>query len=114
MTKKIWRGEERELKDFAESLGYTAELSNGGHLKFTHPKVPKPVFASSSPSCQFARKRARGQLLKFLRLAESGSGENNKEKAGDARGRHKPHPPYPRGVRPQGEAGTIAYFSEGK
>jgi hypothetical protein len=66
--------EMREVVDEALSLGYDVEQSNGGHLKFTHPDVPTPVFASQTPSDARGPKRALGDLRRYHRQATNPTG----------------------------------------
>lgn len=39
---KLWRRLRRQ--------GFTVEMTNGGHIRITHAAMPKPVFASATPS----------------------------------------------------------------
>lgn len=68
-TKKIIRELER--------AGYRVELTNGSHLKITHPDMDGPVFASSSPSdvramkevfamCRRKRRQRGGPAIGFV------------------------------------------------
>jgi hypothetical protein len=59
----------RELIEYAKSLGFSCEMSGGGHLCFRRPNT-MPVFASQSPSCKHARKKTRGDLKHALIEAE--------------------------------------------
>lgn len=62
--------ETRDLIEEAESWGYTAEKTNGGHIKFTHPQLMDPVFTSASPSDHRGVKNCRSQLKRGIRMIE--------------------------------------------
>ena len=46
---KIKNSEMRELVEFADGLGYSAEKTKGGHIKFSCPGIPA-TFTSATPS----------------------------------------------------------------
>lgn len=58
----------RELLEFAKSLGFTCNVGSK-HLVFTRPFTRK-VFASYTPSCLYARRHTRRDLLKAFAEAE--------------------------------------------
>lgn len=58
----------RELLDWAKSLGFTCNVG-GKHLIFTRPFTRK-VFASYTPSCPYARRNTRRDLLKAIAEAD--------------------------------------------
>lgn len=53
---------------FAESLGFAAEFTRGGHLKFSRPGVPA-VFFSKTPSDHRACQNGFAKLRKAVRGA---------------------------------------------
>ena len=53
---------------FAESLGFVAELTRGGHVRLSKPGRKK-VFVSKTPSCPRALKNAMADVRK----AEAGT-----------------------------------------
>lgn len=53
----------------AEELGYQILLTNGGHIKYVHPKVPKPIFGSSTPTDYRGTKNCIKMLERELRRA---------------------------------------------
>jgi hypothetical protein len=59
----------RALLDWAKELGFTCDITGGTHLVFRRPHT-RPVYASYTPSCPFARKRTKGDLRRALRDAE--------------------------------------------
>lgn len=60
----------RELIAYAEDLGYEAYWTNGGHIRFLHPQVPKPIFTSSTPSDWRTVENSKSQLRRALRQAQ--------------------------------------------
>lgn len=61
----------RDLISYAEDLGFKAERTNGGHIRFLHPLVAKPVFTSSTPSDWRSVENTASQLRRALRQAQS-------------------------------------------
>lgn len=59
--------EVRELVKWAEDeLGYVAERTGGGHIRFLHDDVAQPIFCSSSPSDYRARRNVEALLISAL------------------------------------------------
>lgn len=58
--------ETRELIKEFEEYGWEVETTNGGHLRFTHPDVDKPVFASKSPSDHRSVENTRAALTREI------------------------------------------------
>lgn len=69
-TPKRQGSEFRALVQWAAKLGFTCDLTNGKHLVFRRPNT-RPVYASYSPSCYFARENTKGDLRRALREAEA-------------------------------------------
>lgn len=69
--KRSGRGEIRKLIEYGEALGFSVNLTPGGHWKFSRVGS-KPVFVSQSPSDERAYKNARGDI----RRAASASSVN--------------------------------------
>lgn len=61
----------RALIAYAEERGFTAERTNGGHIKFLHPQVAKPLFTSSTPSDWRTVENSKAQLRRALRQART-------------------------------------------
>lgn len=57
-----------QVIEFAESLGFVAEQTRGGHIRLSKPGR-KVVFVSKTPSCPRARKNAMADVMK----AEAGT-----------------------------------------
>lgn len=55
----------KQLRKWASERGWNAEVTGGTHLRWTNPKVSKCVFSSLTPSCPFAWKKIKSDLLKF-------------------------------------------------
>lgn len=70
-TAKQLTRDERLQEVIVEAIGdgWEAELSPGGHIKFTHPYVDEFVFGPSSPSDHRASKNLRSRLRRTLRQA---------------------------------------------
>lgn len=61
-----------DVARMAEDIGYHVDYTNSGHFKFTHPEVPVPIFASSTPTNQFRTMRnVKASLLRALRHARA-------------------------------------------
>lgn len=60
----------RDLVREAEGMGFVAEKTSGGHIKFTHPRFPDPIFTSSTPSDHRSVQNARSYLRRAVRLME--------------------------------------------
>lgn len=67
--------ETRDLITEAETMGFAAERTSGGHIKFTHPRYPDPIFTSSSPSDHRSVANCRAQLRRAVRLMEQAEAE---------------------------------------
>jgi hypothetical protein len=65
----------RELLRMARRLGWTAEATNGGHVRLTHPQSDKPVIAAATPRGGRWRRNALAQLRRADRPAsDTGDG----------------------------------------
>lgn len=53
-----------------EAQGYTVVVTNGSHLRITHPNMDGPVFAGVTPSCHRADKNLRAILKRKTRPDE--------------------------------------------
>jgi hypothetical protein len=67
MSKIRFSSKSRDLREFAQRLGYTVTLTHGGHLKFLHPLGKAPVFSSATPTCPRAHTNAKKLLERNLR-----------------------------------------------
>jgi predicted RNA binding protein YcfA (HicA-like mRNA interferase family) len=71
MTGPVRKGSDlRELIEWAKALGFSCDLTGGDHLVFRHPNT-RQVFASFTPSCKYARKKTRRDILRALAEAEA-------------------------------------------
>lgn len=64
----------RELVEWAKSQGFTCDTTGGDHLIFRRPNT-RPIYASRTPSCSFARKKTRRDLQRAM--AEADQRSNN-------------------------------------
>lgn len=66
-TKLSGSKEVRELVKWAEDeLGYVAERTGGGHIRFLHDDVEKPIFCPSSPSDYRSLRNTEALLIASL------------------------------------------------
>ncbi|MNC10509.1 hypothetical protein D3C75_581620 [compost metagenome] len=67
---KVRKGADmRVLLAWAKELGFECGLSGGSHLVFRRPNT-MPVFASLTPSCQFARHKTKRDLKYAIQESE--------------------------------------------
>lgn len=57
--------ETRELLAWAKELGFICEATGNSHLVFRRPDT-MPVYASLTPSCQYARKKTKRDIRHAL------------------------------------------------
>lgn len=62
-------GYNHDLHQYAQKRGWSVQKTNGNHLKLTHPSVPSPVFASSTPSDHRSLNNVMGQMRRAERAA---------------------------------------------
>ena len=55
--------EVRELVRWAEGLGYEAERTSGGHIRFVHKSVSEPIFCPSTPSDHRSLRNTEAMLI---------------------------------------------------
>lgn len=63
---------QREFLRMARRLGWTAQPTNGGHLRLRHPESDTPIIASSTPGGGRWRQNALAQLRRALRRTKEG------------------------------------------
>jgi hypothetical protein len=69
MATPVRNGSElRDLVLWAQEQGFTCDVTNAAHLVFRRPGTPS-VYASYTPSCKFARRHTRRDLLRALKVA---------------------------------------------
>lgn len=79
MGSNVWPNKDvRELVRWAEGLGYEAENTKGGHIKFVHPKVSKPIFCSSTPSEYRSLKNTESMLARAVNSIANDVRKTNK------------------------------------
>ena len=57
----------RELKKLPEAKGWTIDLTNGDHVRLTHPDAANPVFAAKTPSDSRTIRNIRGDLRRAMK-----------------------------------------------
>lgn len=65
------RGAIKEIVSYGESLGFVANLTQGGHFKFFQ-RGCQPVFVSATPSDGRAYKNARADLRRAASVKKCG------------------------------------------
>lgn len=63
------RKRERDLRTWLHPRGWSVQQAPGGHLKLTHPAVPRIVFTSATPSDQRGDKNMRREVINAERNA---------------------------------------------
>lgn len=59
----------KKLVAWAERNGWTISTTKGCHLTFNHPRCPRTVFQSATPSDWRAWMRARAMMRQQMRAA---------------------------------------------
>ena len=67
MSKAGFSSHSRDIREFAEKLGYTAYPTKKNHIKFLHPKGARPIFTSGTPSCPLSQINCKKDLERNLR-----------------------------------------------
>lgn len=61
----------KEMDDMAGELGYTfSGITGGGHRRYLHPKLSRPVFVGNTPSDYRAVRNNKSLLRRLLRSQE--------------------------------------------
>jgi hypothetical protein len=59
----------RELIEWAKKRGFSCEITKGTHLVFIRDNT-RSIYASYTPSCYYARKNTKGDLMRAIRESE--------------------------------------------
>lgn len=61
------RSDQKDLLKSAAAEGWAVERTRNGHLKFTHPRAERPVFAPATPSDYRSAANTRAALRRALK-----------------------------------------------
>ena len=62
------KSQQNDFIKWAKKHGWSGTKTNGGHIKWTHEKIPVFCFSSSTPSCFRANKNKKAEMSKLMVL----------------------------------------------